>query len=119
MINSSNGRKSREHRRYLSIGEKEEEGGGIFSEDGVDGGEEDGGGGGGGRGSRGLESQAYGVAHGGGEDAVVDDDDDDDDDGNGRRVDGISNVAVPSRDTSGFGGMTKLGSLGNSRTGMF
>lgn len=89
------GRKSREHRRYLSIGESE--GSAIFEDE-----EEQEGGGGSDsrRGSRGLFSRVEGVA--GGERG---------DDGRG--VNGKENVAGPTREMRVFGGMTRLGPLGN------
>ena len=93
VVSSGQGRKSREHRRYLSIGESE--GSAIFED------EEDGGGGysGSWRGSGGFSSRAQSVAEGGEEDR--------------RRVDGKENVAGPTREARGFGGMTKLGPPGN------
>lgn len=91
VISSGEGRNSREHRRYLSIGESE--GSAIFED------EDDGGGfASSWRGSRGLFSRAQSVAEGGEDD--------------GRRVDGKENVEGPTREATVFGGMTKLGPPG-------
>lgn len=84
---SSGGRKSREHRRYLSIGEGE--GSPIFEEDEA--------GSGGRPGSRGLFSQ--GQKAGGGVEMRP------------RAADGKENLAGP-KDVVIFGGMTKLGPPG-------
>lgn len=95
MVSSGEGRRSKEHRRYLSIGENE--GSAIFED------EDDGGGfSGSWRGSRGLFSRAQNVAEGGG--------------GDGRRANGKENVEGPTREARVFGGMTKLGTPGNNRT---
>ena len=98
VISSGGGRNSREHRRYLSIGESE--GSAIFED------EDDSGGGfsSNWRGSRGLFSRAKGVAEGGEDD--------------GRRVNGKENVDGPTREARVFGGMTKLGPPGG-RTSKF
>ncbi len=88
---SSGGRKSREHRRYLSIGESE--GSGVFDEE-----EEEDASGRPGSGvllSRGRDA-------GGAGDGLRGDDDD-----------GKENVTGRTRDTRGFGGMTKLGAPGS------
>lgn len=85
---SSGGRKSREHRRYLSIGEGE--GSPIFEEDEAGSGSRPG--------SRGLFSQGHKA--GGGVEIRP------------RAADGKENLAGP-KDVVIFGGMTKLGPPGN------
>ncbi|KAM0802908.1 hypothetical protein BDR22DRAFT_971116 [Usnea florida] len=87
-VSGSGGRKSREHRRYLSIGGSE--GGVVFEEEeGMVSGAE----------SAGLLSQAEKIGGGGGEDE-------------GTRGDGKENITGP-RDARVVGGMTKLGLSGN------
>lgn len=111
------GRKSREHKRYLSIGESE--GGAVFNEEGEGGGEDVASGRPGSRivyerqGGN-AAAAAAAVAGNGGERVR-----DTDDERPRRAANGKENVALPTREMRVFGGMTRLGPVGAQGTNGF